>query len=162
MAKIGFNAAAIQPAAPMGVLTPGTYRAEITNTEVKATKAGTGSYLSVEFTINDGPARSRKLWGNYNLENPNPKAVEIAERELSALCHAVGKTAMVDDSDELLGLSVSLAVGIDKNDAERNKITGYMPATAATAAPRPGSAPLPKATLPPAGMPSFMKQAARV
>lgn len=159
MAKIAFNAAAIEPAAPMGVLAPGTYRAEITNTEVKTTKAGNGSYLSVEFTVTDGPAARRKLWNIYNLENPNDKAVEIAQRELSALCGAVGK-AMVDDSDELLGLSVALSVGIDKNDAERNRINGYMPVNAATAAPRLGSTP-PKAALPPAGMPPFMRQAAR-
>jgi hypothetical protein len=158
MAKIAFNAAAVTPSAPMGVLTPGTYRAEITGTEVKATKAGTGTYLSVEFAINDGPARGRKLWGIYNIDNPSDKAVEIAQRELSALCHAVGKGGMVDDSDELLGLSVALSVGIDKNDAERNRITGYMPVNAATAAPR-ASAAVPKATLPPAGMPSFMKAA---
>jgi hypothetical protein len=161
MAKIAFNAAAVTPSAPMGVLPPGTYRAEITNTEVKNTKTGNGTYLSVEFTINDGPARGRKLWSNYNLQNPSDKAVEIAERELSALCHAVGKTAMVDDSDELLGLSVSLAVGLDKNDSERNRITGYMSVNAATAATRPGAATLPKATLPPAGMPPFMRQGAR-
>lgn len=56
----------------------------ITNTAIKETKDKTGGYLAVEFTSPQGV-----VIHNYNINNPNPKAVEIAYGQLSALCRAV-------------------------------------------------------------------------
>src|SRR5258708_4764798 len=56
----------------------------ISNTSIKETKDKTGGYLSVEFTSPMG-----MITQNYNINNANPKAVEIAYGQLSALCRAV-------------------------------------------------------------------------
>ena len=58
----------------------------ITNTDVKDNKdAATGKHFEVEFTSPGGTITSR-----YNLWNNSAQAVEIAAKQLSALCHATG------------------------------------------------------------------------
>jgi hypothetical protein len=56
----------------------------ISNTEIKETAAKDGGYFVVEFTTPQGVIRQ-----NYNIWNKNPKAIEIAHGQLSALCRAV-------------------------------------------------------------------------
>lgn len=58
---------------------------QITNTEMKETSSKTGGMLVVEFTSPAGVLINR-----YNVKNDNPKTVEIAMGQLSALCHATG------------------------------------------------------------------------
>lgn len=57
----------------------------ITDTDVKDTSDNTGKFFQVTFT---SPAGSIK--NNYNLWNNSKQAVEIAAKQLSALCHATG------------------------------------------------------------------------
>ena len=57
----------------------------ITNTSIVETKDKTGGMLVVELTSPAGMIVSR-----YNINNQNPKAVEIAYGQLSALCRATG------------------------------------------------------------------------
>src|SRR5882724_1614065 len=59
---------------------------EITGTEVKSTKDGTGGMFVVTFTTPAGQIDYR-----YNLFNQSTKAVEIAHGQFSALCRAVGR-----------------------------------------------------------------------
>jgi|SRR5882757_8133750 len=59
---------------------------EISNTEVKPTKDGTGGMFVVTFTTPAGQIDYR-----YNLFNQSAKAVEIAHGQFSALCRAVGR-----------------------------------------------------------------------
>ena len=59
---------------------------EITGTEVKPTKDGTGGMFVVTFTTPAGQIDYR-----YNLFNQSAKAVEIAHGQFSALCRAVGR-----------------------------------------------------------------------
>ena len=96
MATLNFNAADIEPAAPISALPPGRYPVAISKTEMKDTKAGTGQYLQIELTITSGTAANRKLWARLNLVNQNQQAVDIAYRELSAICHAVGVLQVAD------------------------------------------------------------------
>lgn len=74
----------------------------ITNTEIKPTKDSTDQnpkgYLSVEFTSPIGVIRNI-----YNIKNDNPKTVEIAYGQLSALCHAIG-IYQIDGSNECAAL----------------------------------------------------------
>ena len=127
MANLNFNANEVEPSAPITILPPGRYPMAITKTEMKPTRAGNGSYLSVEFTISSGNGANRKLWANLNLDNPNQQTVDIARRELSAICHAVG-VLQVNDSDELLGRELMVDVGIEKNGQtgeDTNRVKGY-------------------------------------
>jgi hypothetical protein len=88
----GFNANDVPETAPIssGPIPEGDYEVEIDDTEEKSNKAGTGRYLQVTFKIASGDHQGRKLWARLNLDNPSEKAVEIARRDLAAICRAVG------------------------------------------------------------------------
>lgn len=105
----------------------GDYVAAIVKTEFKQTKAKTGHYLSVQFKILEGEYKGRALFTNLNLDNPNPVAVEIANKELNSICSACG-LADVEDSDELLNIPMNVTVKIEEGNAQypaSNSITSY-------------------------------------
>jgi hypothetical protein len=81
----GFNANQHEPNQGFGIHPPvQKIPFSISNTEIKETSAKDGGYFVVEFTTPQGIIRQ-----NYNIWNKNPKAVEIAHGQLSALCRAV-------------------------------------------------------------------------
>lgn len=80
-----FDARTVQPQQGVGAHPPGMFDFQITNTYLQVNKENTGAMLVVEFTTPAGRIENR-----YNIvHNTSPKAVEIAQKELSALCHAV-------------------------------------------------------------------------
>lgn len=87
--SLNFNAANVQPDQAFEPLPPGWYHGQIIDSEVKPTTAGTGSYLQVEIQVLGGNYANRKVFDRFNITNPNPTAVEIGQRQLSALCHAI-------------------------------------------------------------------------
>lgn len=115
--QLNFNAATVAPDTGFGEPIPaGWYNVRITETEQKPTKAGNGDwYLSLTCEIIDGQYANRKLFTNLNLRNSNPTAQEIAYKQLSAICHAIG-VMQVNDSQELHGkpLKVKVKVRIDR------------------------------------------------
>jgi hypothetical protein len=131
-----FDATGVAPAAPMELLPPGRYATQIVNSEMRATKAGTGQYLWLEMDVLEGPHQGRKIWDQLNLVNQSQQTVEIAQRTLSAICHAVGQL-QVSDSEQLhfRPVQVTLAVEPDSRDKLRpaeeqrkqNKVKGYAP-----------------------------------
>ena len=156
MANLGgtFDASAVEPSVPMEILPPGKYQVQIVKSEMKDTKGGSGQMLALEMEILDGTAKGRKLWDNLNLVNSNATAQEIAQRALSAICHAVGKM-QVSDSEELhfMPLIATVSVEPDKRDEHlpagnpakrmQNRVKGYSAAGGQTAsftgAPRPAT-----------------------
>ncbi|MGC1276557.1 MAG: DUF669 domain-containing protein, partial [Planctomycetaceae bacterium] len=86
----GFNANTVEPDESFDPIPAGEYLCVLTASEEKPTKAGTGSYLELEFEVLDGPFKGRKLWDRLNLSNPNETTVKIARARLSAICRAVG------------------------------------------------------------------------
>jgi hypothetical protein len=147
MAHIDFDAANTPAAEPFAVLPAGAYTLMVTNSDVKPTKAGTGEYVSVEYTVVDGPATNRKIFGNFNIKNPNADAERIGRSELSALCAAVG-IGKLNETGELHGKPFRADVRI-KKDAEygdKNEVKGWarIEGAAPVAAPR-AAAPAPAA-----------------
>ena len=71
-----------------GLLPKGWYRAMVTKSEGRDTRAGDGRMLALTFDLIDGPNKGRKIWCNYNVQNKNPEAVRIALSDLKALCEA--------------------------------------------------------------------------
>ena len=123
----GFDANQVEPAADFEPVPAGKYPAVITDSEMKANKAGTGQYLQLTFEILDGPCKGRRLWSRLNLDNPNAMAVQIARAELSAVCRAVGVLAP-NDSADLHNLPLVVHVKCRKRDDTgeiTNEITGY-------------------------------------
>lgn len=129
MAILQFDASTVEPRAALGALPKGTYLAAITDSEMKPTKAGTGQYLQLVFSVLEGPHTGQKVWARLNLDNPNPTAVDIAKQELSAICHAAGKLRIADSS-ELHDIPVRIEVDVETTPAggENNRIKGYLPA----------------------------------
>lgn len=133
-----FDANQVDPAASFEPLPAGKYTAAITDSEMRPTKNGGGSYLQLTFTILEGEYKGRFLWGRLNLNNPNATAVKIAKSELSSVCRAVG-VMTPKDSLELHNLPLLITVKLKKRDDTgelTNEIKGYEPKAAATGQPQ--------------------------
>ena len=153
MALLNVNVSDVEPQKSFEPLPAGTYQAEITGSDMNATKAGNGHYLKLEFTVldaEDAKLVGRKCWTNLNLDNPNKQAVEIAYSELSAICHAIGHNGNVEDSQELHGTPMEIDVTVRTDTTgqyqPQNEIKGYRPAPggaapSTTAAPAAGKQP---------------------
>lgn len=152
MAQLGgtFDATQVEPNQPFEVIPAGKYKAQAIASEIRPTKDGNGQYLWIEFEIIDGELTGRKLWDRLNLWNQNQQAVEIAQRSMSALCHAAGKLH-VADSEELHFAPVLVTVRVKPAQGQysaSNEIRGYEPANGsapaqaapAAAAPAPATA----------------------
>lgn len=108
----GFNANEVEPQGSISPVPPGEYTVMIIDSEMKQTSAGTGSYLKLTFRIiEDEEYEGRFIWKNLNLDNPSEQAVEIAQRELSAICHAVD-VLEPEDSQELHGIPMLAKVKV--------------------------------------------------
>ena len=123
----GFDANTVEPTTDFDPIPAGKYLAIITASEMKPTKAGTGSYLELTFQVIEGPYKNRLLWARLNLDNPNATAVQIARAELSAICRAVGVMAP-GDSVELHNLPLVISVKCKKREDTgeiTNEIKGF-------------------------------------
>ena len=144
MAQISFDASGVEPAVTFEILPPGKYRAQIVQSEMQPTKQGDGQMLCLEFDVLDGPYQGRKLWERLNLVNRSQQTVEIAQRQLSAICHAIDRI-QVTDSEQLhfRPMLLTVAVELDKRDEhlpadqrrKQNRVKGYARASGAAAAP---------------------------
>lgn len=113
MAKLTFDAANVEPAGDYEAIPPGRYNLMIIDSDMVPTKKGDGHYLKLTFKILEGNHAGRLLWSNLNLDNPNTKAVEIAQRELSAICRAIDlKGGVEEDTEELHNIPLSAQVKI--------------------------------------------------
>jgi hypothetical protein len=142
MANLGdFDASRVDPTNPFDPLPPGKYKAQIVQSEWRATKDGAGSYLWLELDVLEGEHRGRKLWDRLNLNNSNVQAVEIAQRTLSAICHAIGKLKVSDSADlHLVPMLVDVAVRPPKDGYDASNRIRYLlrdPAPPALADPMP-------------------------
>ena len=109
MALLNFDASQVDPSVGYEALPAGKYLVEISDSEMKPTKAGNGEMLQLEFTVIDGEFKNRKIWDRLCLRHPNPEAVKIAQANLSAICHAV-EVLRPGDSVELHHIPLVIAV----------------------------------------------------
>lgn len=148
MAMLNFNATTVAPATAFEAIPAGNYAAIITESAMKPTKRGDGEYLQLTLQIIDGEHSGRKLFDRLNLNNPNATAVDIAQRTLSAICHAVG-VMQPQDSAELHDIPMQVKVGVEKNATDgtnSNVIKGY--ATAGNGKPAAHAMPPPQPATP--------------
>ena len=152
MAKLGgtFDASGVEPNAPLEALPPGDYKVQILQSEMRVTKAGNGQMLWLDLEVLEGPLQGRHVYDQLNLINPNPTAEEIAQRTLSAICHAVGKL-QVSDSEELHFLPMVVKVAVKPNGY--NEVKGYKPVKQVAAAGTPTPAPNVPTAAPPTAAP---------
>lgn len=100
-----------EPTTAQELLPAGKYRAQIVESEMRVTKNGMGQFLWLMLDILEGEYKGRKIFDHLNLVNPNPTTVEIAQRTLSAICHATGKMH-VSDSEELHLIPMTIQVKV--------------------------------------------------
>jgi hypothetical protein len=158
MAQIDFDASSVEPSEPREhtILPPGKYAAEIIDSEMRPTSSG-GEMLSLTWQIIEGEHANRRLWCNLNLVNNSSKAVDIARRDLSAICRAIGKMQVKDSAElHMRPMLLTVEVQAERIDAggvkraARNEIKGY----SALNGPVPAAAPAPAARpAAPAGAP---------
>lgn len=116
----------------LGDFTPlpaGDHVMAITKTEYKATKAGTGHYLQCILKVISGKNKGRSLFENLNLDNPNPIAVEIANKSLNSICQACDKVG-VEDSEELHNIPMMVTLKVVPATATQppsNSVVAYKP-----------------------------------
>ena len=111
MTALNFNAAEVDPYESFDPIPVGEYVCKVADSEIKSTKAGTGTYLRLTLEVLEGDYKGRILWENINLTNPNQQAVEIGQKTLSALCHAVG-VMNVSDSQQLHNIAFTAKIKV--------------------------------------------------
>lgn len=120
-----FDARQFEPVQGIGTSHPvGKFPATISHTENVETKDKTGGMFVVTFTTPAGSILFR-----YNLWNKEPKAVEIAHKQLSALCHATGifQLGFQDEGAALRNARLMIEVGYQKGEdpATNSDAKGY-------------------------------------
>lgn len=118
----GFDASQVPEQQEFSALPEGQYVVIATASEMKPTKNGQGQFLQFTFEVLDGPQKGRKLWARLNLVNQNQTAVDIAQRELGAICRAVG-IIKPNDSAELHNKPMLVTVAVEKDDRNRESNT---------------------------------------
>lgn len=143
MAFINFNASGVDTTSQYAALPAGDYEAMVTASQQKTTKDGSGSYLELTIEIQGGQFGGRKIWDRLNLQNKNPKAVEIAQKQLAQLCHATG-VLQVNDSEQLHNIPVVMKLSCKHDDYSgemRNEVKGYKALARTGFVQRPAAAP---------------------
>lgn len=128
----GYNAADHEPTGEFEPLPEGKYHAEIVQSEERpiGENGEKGNKLTFVWKILAGPAEGRLVWQDilhgYNVAGEKgDKTRDIAARQLSAICHAIGKLAPADTED-LHHIPCEISVGYQKKrqptDPTRNEV----------------------------------------
>lgn len=130
MANFGFDVAEVEVSerGDFEVMPEGEYVLKATDAELKDTKKGDGNYLSVTFEVVKGQHTGRKVWQNFNLNNPSEKAQSIGREQVAGWARAVGKPN-AKDSDDLLERSFSCKLIIEKGTEgykDTNRIGSFL------------------------------------
>lgn len=129
-------------------LPAGWYTATISQSELKATKAGNGQYIKLRYDITGPSHQGRVVFGNLNIKNANPKAEEIGRQQLGDIMRAIG-LAKVTDTDQLIGgqIGIKLEVKQDEQYGASNEVKGFKSVSGSAA---PAAASIPAKTTAPA------------
>lgn len=105
MAQLGinFDATRVQPAEAGAAVWEGVVPMRIDRSEVADTASKNGSkMLVIHVTAMAGEYQGQSNVIRLNLWNTNPQACEIAQRQLSSICHCTNRM-QIQDSDQLNG-----------------------------------------------------------
>jgi hypothetical protein len=116
-----FNAQQYDPTQGVGGLPIGKHPVIVESSEVKANAKNDGGYLQLNLKIIDGPQTGTVGAYRLNLYHSNQQTVEIAHRQLSAVCHVVG-VFNVQDSAQLHNIPFMVEVGPQKNDPQYTEV----------------------------------------
>jgi Protein of unknown function (DUF669) len=138
MAQFNFDQEA-EPSSPRGdieLLPVAKYDAHIIESDVAPLKSGKGTGLSLTIEILSPGYKGRRVWASLNVAHENPKAQEIAQRDLSALKIAVGMPGKLTNTDDLHFRPFTLGVKVEPAQngyPAKNVQNGFFPPGGATA-----------------------------
>ena len=128
MASFNFNAANVAPQQSFAPIPAGSYVAQITESEIKPTKNGTGQMMNLTFEVLDGQYKNRKVFGRINVVNQSAEAERIGQSQLSALCHATG-VMQLQDTVQLHNKPIKIKVKVRVDESgkydDQNEVTGF-------------------------------------
>jgi hypothetical protein len=157
MAQLNFNAHAVDPSQPMSFLPvsdPNGHLVIIIASEMKAAKSNPekNGFLELTLQIIDGQHKGETGAYRLNLFNESAQAVDIASRQLSAICHVTGQM-MIAESSQLHNIPFRAIVALQKKtsptDPDYTEIKGVLDINGNKPA-KPGSAPPAQPTQAPA------------
>lgn len=127
MADLGFDfdpsAAPERTGGNFDPLPTGNYVAQIIESELAQTKAGTGLLLKLTWVILEGEFADRRVWQNLNVKNQSQQAQDIGQSQLREICEALD-VGTFRNADVLHFRPATIYVGRQKNDPERNEVKG--------------------------------------
>lgn len=144
-----FNADDFVTTSSFDPLPEGWYNVSIAGAEVKNTKAGTGQYIAVKYTVTGPSHEGRIVFGNLNIKNPNPDAEKIGRQQLGDLMRSVG-LAKIKDTDQLIGGNLQIKLTVKPASGQydaSNDIKGFK-ALVGASLPQPASMPQSAASAP--------------
>lgn len=151
MATYSFDASNINPAADFDPLPDGEYPVIIIDSAFEPMKNGSGTSLKLTLQVIDGNFKDRLLWSRLSLQHTSEKAQDIAQRQLSAICHAVN-VLQLSDTVQLHNRPLIAKVKFIAATSEykaKNEISAYKPYTnGATFTQQAATAPAPTFTAP--------------
>ena len=137
------------------LIPPGTYKVVVDSCEAKRTSAGTGTYVATGLEIVTDSQAGRKLWANFNIENPNEKATKIGRGQFKNFLVSVGKgDAKIQDPAQLVHLQgltclAEVEVKKDRDGQVRNNVKKFLGQEELSyATPTPASNALPEGEIP--------------
>lgn len=103
------------------------YTAQIIRCDLRDLKSGAGQRLVLTYVLTEGPYAQRKVDAGFNVDHPNPKAVEISQKELAKVLRACGLSA-IQDTLELHDRAHQIRVGVETyKDREQNRVIDWRP-----------------------------------
>jgi hypothetical protein len=107
-------------------LPDGWYTSAISSCEERATKAGTGKYLAMCFTITGPTHINRTIFSNLNVINPSPGAEAFGRRKVREIMLAIGITKLESKNSFIGGeLAIKLKTRQDPGYGAQNEVDGF-------------------------------------
>lgn len=110
-------------------LAEGVYAGNVTRTEIKTSKSGTGKYLNLEITLLGAPGiKGRKVFDICMLSHPNPMAVTVGARKLKNLATAVDlEITEMESYSEFVGKPFGVKLGVESSEeyGDKNRVKGF-------------------------------------
>lgn len=122
-----FDARTIETTDTFELLPSAWYKAFIEDVTIMPTKKRDGNYMMIKFKVLEGKHKNRVVFTNLNIDNPNQKTVEIAQKNLASLCKCV-ELFVIKDTDQLIGKQLQIKIGVTEGRdgyEPRNDVKGY-------------------------------------
>lgn len=132
MSELNFDATSVSPVSQFEPLPAGWHTVTVDEATVKPSKAG-HRMLALKLRAEG----NRVVFCNLNIGHPNQQVVDIAQRMLSALCHATGQLKIAN-TDQLVGRTAQALLRIRRDEqGDTNDVRDFRPVAEAPAKPQP-------------------------